>query len=334
MHKSSKQGIKKKITDNNVIHINIMKQPDIEYVHKLSESSSTSSSSSQDTTACINSILRAHALTNQSNNYNTNNRDNYINNNSNNNNINNDSGNYNNNSINYNNQADGFITLKQLVNQQNYLEPDNNNYNNSTQLTSNEVIDHSHMSELSIFNNSTSSIDHPSSCSLTIDMNDNMLSCRSDDIKPYGINCSDDRYSFDPHVFDDDNSDEDLTMHEYDTCVSIIGRNVNNNDDANTHDDDDDANTHDDDDDANTHDGDVREELGSPWDLLDDWALIVNTPLRIDDNERLFPSSADMSFSKLQRNYITDDHYHPIIIMIIIIITIIIMNKTVVQNNK
>ena len=298
MHKSSKQGIKKKITDN-MININIMKQPDTEYVHKLNESLSSSSSSSQDTTACINSILRAHALTNQSNNNNNNNnnnKDNYTKNNNNNKIINNDSSKYNNNSFNYKNQTDGFMTLEQLVNPQNYLQPDINNCNNSTQLISNEVIDNSHMSELSIFNNSTSSIDHPSSCSLTIDMNDNMLSCRSDDIQPYGINCSDDRYSFDPHVFDDDNSDEDLTMHDYDTGISINGWNDNNNDDT------------------NTHDGDVREELGSPWDLLDDWALIVNTPLRTDDNERLFPSSADMSFSQQQRqqcNYITDDHYHP-----------------------
>ena len=286
MHKSSKQGIKKKITDN-MININIMKQLDTEYVHKLNESLSSSSTSSQDTTACINSILRAHALTNQSNN--NNNRDNYTKNNNNYKNINNDS-------FNYKNQTDGFMTLEQLVNPQNYLQPDINNCNNSTQLTSNEVIDNSHMPELSIFNNSTSSIDHPSSCSLTIDMNDNMLSCRSDDIQPYGINCSDDCYSFDPHVFDDDNSDEDLTMHDYDTGISINGRNDNNNDDT------------------NTHDGDVREELGSPWDLLDDWALIVNTPLRTDDDERLFPSSADMSFSQQHRqqcNYITDDHYHP-----------------------
>ena len=172
------------------------------------------------------------------------------------------------------------------------------------------------MSELSIFNNSTSSLDHPSTCSLTIDMDMNdssMFTCskmtkdyKSDNlgIKPYADNHSDDRYSFDPHVFDD--SDEDvLTMHDYDTGVlSINGRNDNNNNIYDHH--------HDIDGD------DVREELGSPWDLLDDWALIVDTPLRIDDddNERLFPSTTvDMSFSQQQQqqqqcNCASDDH-HP-----------------------
>ena len=261
MHKSIKHGAKKRDNhnNNNNNNSNISKNRNskgIDYAHKITESLSSSSTSSQDTTACINSILRDHKVANQR-------RYNFDDNDYNNISSNDTIVNYDN--INNNNSIveEGFMTLKQLVDQQpRYLQQDN--HCSIIQRTStNDGMDH--ISELSIFNNSRStSLDRPSTCSLTIDIND-VLQCRDEDRNKNGLttdntdscigkpnninNNNNDRYTFDPHVFDDS---DDLTINDCDG-VSIDGGRQEGN----------------------------EEELGSPWDLLDDWALITHSvPLK------------------------------------------------------